>query len=44
MAERGLVTPTIKRQAVLTASRSSRAAEFMAIAEGTVEDDTKCAE
>ena len=36
-------TPASRRQAVLTASWSSRAAEFMAIAEGTVVDGTTCA-
>ena len=44
VAGRGPGTPEIRRQAVLTASWSSRAAEFMAIAEGTLVDGTKCAE
>jgi GT2 family glycosyltransferase/glycosyltransferase involved in cell wall biosynthesis len=41
---RGPGTPAIRRQSVLTASWKSRAAELMAIVEGTVVDGTKCAE
>jgi GT2 family glycosyltransferase len=44
LADQGPTTPAIRRQAVLTASWHSRAAELMAIAEGTVVDDTTCAE
>jgi glycosyltransferase involved in cell wall biosynthesis len=44
VAGRGPGAPAIRRQAVLTASWRSRAAELMAIVEGTVVDGTKCAE